>query len=495
MGHPHASDPLRLPFSEPTAASEGVVPKGRRSLGAVPCLTGAFVLVMAGPLLAQDSQYWDIQYGPVGQLLGGQVVGSTRDLSATYYNPGGVILAEKPEFLLSVQAASLQSVSVTPDNGKAYLATTQTDFATFPGFFAFTFPKEWFGDSSRMAFSLLTRQQLILRVDQRFVGTVPQSVATYGLETLFDTNMGETWGGLTFSHRLSSRIGIGGTLYGIYRGQRSRTEQSLQVTNPATNGVAALVINDFDYSHWRTLGKVGVAWDLDWVRLGLTVTTPSLGLFGSGNLGFTRSVTGVPVAPGQPASFLSNGLDQNVPSEYHTSWAVAVGGSWRTGPFQVHTTAEWFAPVSTFTVLQGTTSTGINGPISLTQELDSVFNAGVALEYWTGGVTADEGPRTRNTALYGGFRTDFTASPNVTQNEVAVSNANLYHITGGTAFNLGSSRFSLGTEYSFGNKDRNFGLGGLPPGVPLVGEGIPVHVKTTRWVFILGYLFGEQKSK
>jgi hypothetical protein len=36
-----------------------------------------------GAARAQDSQYWTLQYGPVAELLGGVVVGSSRDLSAT----------------------------------------------------------------------------------------------------------------------------------------------------------------------------------------------------------------------------------------------------------------------------------------------------------------------------------------------------------------------------------------------------------------------------
>ena len=45
---------------------------GRRAVASI--LAGLFAL--ATRAAAQDSQYWDIQYGPVGQLLGGQVVGS-----------------------------------------------------------------------------------------------------------------------------------------------------------------------------------------------------------------------------------------------------------------------------------------------------------------------------------------------------------------------------------------------------------------------------------
>ncbi len=450
---------------------------------------------LAGPApgQAQDAQYWDIQYGPVGQLLGGQVVGSARDLSATYYNPGGLAMRDSSEFLLSVQAFSMRTFSTRPVDGGSFLSTSQTDFATFPGFVAFSFPRSWFGERTHMAFSLLTRQQLVIRVDQRFAGPAPARDGQYGLETLFDTHMAETWGGLTVSHRLSDRIGLGATLYGVYRGQRTRWEESLQLAYADGSGVGALAVDDFDYSHWRVLGKLGLAWEGDAARLGLAVTTPSAGLFGSGKAGFTRSASGVDLnGDGRPDTLLNNGLDEDLTSTYKSSWAVSAGGSWRRGSFQVHTSAEWFAPVGEFDVLQGQTGTQTGAPITLTQNLRSVVNAGAAVEYWFSGVSADRGPASRATALYGGFRTDFAASPEVVADEAASSNQDLYHLTAGTAFSLGGSRFSLGIEYTFGSKNRDFGSVGLPSSVPIIGQALPIETRTSRWVFVLGYLFGHQ---
>jgi hypothetical protein len=451
------------------------------------------VLVAAAAARAQDSQYWDVQYGPVGQLLGGQVVGSTRDLSATYYNPGGLALGENPDFLLSVQAFSMRTFSIKPVDGGPFLDTSKTDYDTFPGFVAFSFPRSWFGERTQLAFSILTRQQLVMRIDQRFTGNTAKGDGRYGLETLFDTNMQETWGGLTLSHRFSERLGLGATLYGVYRGQRTRWEQSLQLAYADASGVSALVVDDFDYSHWRVLGKVGLAWEGEATRLGLAVTTPSGGLFGSGKAGFTRSATGADIdGDGQPDGLLLNGLDEDLTSSYESSWAISGGGSWRRGSLQVHASGEWFAAVSTFDVLQGKTATSAGVPILLTQGLRSVFNAGAAVEYWLGGVSADRGPSSGGTALYGGFRTDFSASPDVVPDEAATSNLNLSHVTGGTAFSLGSSRFSLGVEYAFGSKSRDFGFDGLPPGVPVIGEDLPVQTRISRWVFMLGYLFGRR---
>ena len=171
---------------------------------------------------------------------------------------------------------------------------SQTTYATFPGFVAVAFPQRWFGEKTHLAFSILTRQQHNLRVDERLAGNAlppallalsPGRSGRYGIEKLFDQRMRETWVGLTFSRRLSDSVGLGGTLFGVHRGQRTRWEQSLQLVYADGSGVSALVVDDFNYTHERLLGKVGLAWEGGATRLGLAVTSPSAGLFGAGKAG------------------------------------------------------------------------------------------------------------------------------------------------------------------------------------------------------------------
>ena len=50
------------------------------------------VFIMLSSIYAQDSHYWNLQYGTKSTLLGGAVIGSVTELSATYYNPGAVAL-------------------------------------------------------------------------------------------------------------------------------------------------------------------------------------------------------------------------------------------------------------------------------------------------------------------------------------------------------------------------------------------------------------------
>src|SRR5258708_3085312 len=98
-------------------------------MSAVRLLAAAMVATLAldaTHAAAQDAQYWNIQYGPVAQLLGGQVVGSTRDLSATYYNPGGLGLARAPGFLFSVQGFKADTLSLRPLDANPLPSFSQT---------------------------------------------------------------------------------------------------------------------------------------------------------------------------------------------------------------------------------------------------------------------------------------------------------------------------------------------------------------------------------
>lgn len=439
------------------------------------------MLLALGPgAAAQDANYWSIQYGPVAQLVGGQVIASSRDLSATFYNPGALSLAEEGKFLLSTESFQYEYISARPREGLEVLDLSSSRFGTAPSLVAGKLPG-WLGKRTSLAWSFLTRQELKARVGRRNLDPVDEPGGLSVTESFLDQSVSEHWAGLTVSVPLSDNLGVGATLYGVYRGQRSRVELSADAVSGAGSGLSVSGVQDFNYYHTRLLGKLGLAYEVRRVKLGLSVTTPGAGLFGSGDAGFKLSLFGVD-ADGDGAAdppVVEAGLAENLPADYRSSWAIGGGASWTEGSTQIHVSAEWFAPVDHFAVLQVTEDDGVGAPLG--QELAGVFNAGIGYEH-----NLDN-----DVALYGAFRTDFSASVGDPRANASVSEWDVYHLSAGVAFSVGSNRFTLGATGSFGSNTRPI-EGPIPPEeVPGSGLETPIDTRYLRFVFLLGFLFGS----
>ncbi len=456
------------------------------SLTRVPRVAGAVALLAcATSATAQDTNYWNIQYGPVGQLLGGQVIASSRDLSATFYNPGGLALEEGSTFLLSTESFQVESFTTTPTENIEIFDTGTNRFGSAPSLVAGALPRSWFGEQTRMAWSFLTRQELKVRLSERLTDPFDLPGGDSAAELLIDNQSNESWAGLTVSRQLSEAWGVGATWYGIYRGQRSRNELNFQAISADKEAVSALGVTDFNYYHFRTLAKIGVAYDRGNVKLGMNVTTPSAGLFGSGKAGYTLSLIGLDSdgtgVPNPPILVSQNAEDLD--AQYKSSWAVGGGVSWYRGATRWHSSVEWFAPVDRFDVIKLPTSEDNPRQIMLSQELKSVVNFGLGVEHDFG----------NDRSVYGAGFTDFSAAVGDPDVNTAVSNWNLYHLTTGVKFRFAGNRFTLGATYSFGSKDRPLPTPIPPEDAPELGLDSTLGVSYRRVVVLLGFLFGDAR--
>jgi hypothetical protein len=446
------------------------------------CLFAIALALGAGTAGAQDTHYWNLQYGPTAELLGGVVVGSAQDLSATYYDPAGLALAKDPAFLLSLNTFQLEQVSLNSASDLRSLSSSR--FGSAPALIAGKLPDGWLG-STRMAWSFLTRQDFKARLSQRraqsLAGPPPVRI---GSEILIDENLTESWGGLTWSRRVGEGSALGITLYGIHRGQRYRTEFSGQAATAAGAGFALLTTNDYDYGHFRGLAKIGYAIDRRSWSAGLAVTTPSVGLFGSGKAGFNRSASGF-VLPNGGNEVLLNGFEDGLASQYKSPWSVAAGGALKRGASRYSVSAEWFAPVARFEVLETAPFAGQTGAetlvAGLTQQQDTVLNAGVGFQRDFSG----------EVSLYAALATDFSSSVQDPQVNNGVATWNIYHLTGGASFDVGNVRFTTGMAFAFGNDEREIGPPGIENPLPILGGPESTQLRYRRLKFILGFAFGR----
>ena len=453
------------------------------SIGRGMRLAGGLVLgLLATGAAAQDTNYWAIQYGPVGQLLGGQMIGDARELSATYYNPGGLALEEGSNFLLSTESFQIEQFDTVPSTELDLFETASTRLGSAPTLVAGVLPRGWLGERTRLAWSFLTRQSLETRLGRRLEDTFDLPGSSSASELYLDQYVNESWAGLSVARPVSDTVGVGMTLYGVYRGQRGRSELNVQAVSADQAALTIFGLEDFSYYHFRTLAKLGVAWERENLLLGLNVTTPSLSLFGSGRAGVTQSLVGIDADgngfPDPP--YLLAQTAENLDVYYKSSWAIGGGVEWDRGPTKWHMSAEWFAPVEQFNVI-ALPDPDADAPFKLTQELKSVFNIGLGVEHDFG----------NELVLYGAGLTDFTASTGDPAVNIAVSNWNLYHLSGGVKFRFAGSRFTLGATYTFGGKPRPLPQFVPPELLPGGDPGEQLDIRYRRIVVLLGFLFGE----
>ena len=458
--------------------------RSKRVVCVVVCLVAASSIK---DVSAQDTHYWTQQYGTQGELLLGTVVGSLIDLSAMYYNPGALALQDNPSLLLGAKAFEYQSIKFKNVEGYESPLASQ-EFGAAPTLFAGILPPRWF--EGIIGYSVLTRQDFNFRIQAtgstEIPSADPDSVALVGGEVLVDQNVTGIWGGLTWS-RAWDKMGVGVSSYVAYQGQRTRYQSLLQSVYSGGGGASATFLKEINYWHVRMVFKMGMAWDFSPLTFGFALTAPGIGLFGQGSALVDIFVNGVDINDDDvPDTELIANQIKDEPADYKSPGSIAAGASYRIKDTSIHASAEWFNSVDKYAVLPpvefNSPTTGNTYSHDISHELGSVFNWGFGIEQhvrdWF--------------MVYGSFITDHTAYVEGTKTSVSVSNWDLYHLMGGTAFTFLHMDITLGVGYAFGSsqtQDRpDFTDSDANAIIPL--EDIDAELVYKRWNFIVGFAFG-----
>jgi len=418
---------------------------GVSALVAVSCLC---LVPLARP---QDSHYWTNQYGTRATLLGGAVIGSVLDLSGTYYNPGGMSLVEKPDTLMAAKIFQYPRVTLIGD-GQEGVPLNSHNPGPAPSLIAGTFRlrrlrKHWFG------YSYLSRQEVKLGVSVSSTGlrdVLPDAAGAEEYVTQFrlDEKVSERWFGLTWSYRISRNVGVGVSQYVAVRAHRANIQELVEVLSADTGVAMALGTRQYQYRHFRALWKVGLACDFNAVTFGLTLTTPSLAIGGSGSTGANSTAVALDMdGDGAGDDFLAADYQDRLSATYRTPLSLAAGMTFKLQKVRVYWSMEWFARVRPYTVIDAdeftAQSTGELLSIDVTQELAAVLNAGVGLEWLYS-------PRFKG---YASFTTDYSARKFGTSTNLSLTDWDIHHILTGAEFAVKKSTLTLGLGFSFGNRE------------------------------------------
>ena len=406
---------------------------------------GTALLIFAPCAKAQDTHYWNLFYGTQASLLSGAVIGSASDLSATYYNPGMLAVNREQGVVLGASVYQYQRLNL---EGAQEKPVTSSRVGVTPGLVAGRFPVDS-GLVGGIAYSVLTRQYMNIDLHRQTADArdilgndgIPEQISRYGLITPY---LSETWMGVTAFRLISPTVGIGLTSYVAVRNQQNRTTLLGEARSSNGSVTSAADVRTYDYFNVRLLWKFGIGVALDRLTLGMTVTTPSVNLFGNGSAFESISYSNPGGAAGQDV--LIADYQEEVASRYYTSWAIGTGFGYRMGNVRFHLSAEWYAPVSRFDVLATTTfagqSDGIVRQNRVENELRSVIDAGIGVEYTLSNAAT----------FYASVVTDYSASPPGTTTNLAIATWDLLHITGGAILKFGLFDLTLGISGAGGSR-------------------------------------------
>jgi hypothetical protein len=439
---------------------------------------GLVALTATCSAFGQDSHYWSSHYGTQAQLLGGLVVGSSNDLSATFYNPGALALTRDTTLVLSTLTQQFTNIELRLKTNPPIQAESN-ESGPSPSIFALRLPPDLIAGQG-LAFSYIVRNRVKVDLHGRTIASAPElSVAD---DAHFFQDLSDTWVGLSWASRVVDSIAFGVTWYVAPMSQRQRTQTIRQSANTTGGGSTVVEFLDFYYNNFRTLFKVGFYFDHRPFSVGLSVTTPSLNLFNtSGWVMASRSVVVSDSADG--LAELASNYQTDLTSRYQSPLSIAVGAAYSFSSTSLYFSAEWFDAVSEYEVLNTTDfvsqTTGEPVSVSLTQTRTRVFNFGAGFHHRFSTLFT----------LYGSLLVDRSFLPQADASPVNLASYDLTHITGGVSFTVPMLELTLGVSYAFGSDSYTatrplFQKVSSPT---LVSNPTPLEVNYSRLGFVLGF--------
>ncbi len=409
-------------------------------------LLAAFLLTTASSASAQDAHYWTLQYGPRSSLLGGAVIGSVDDVSGTFYNPGAVAQASDLAFAVSTDVFEYSSIALEDGGGSGVDLGTATS-GLRPSLVAGTIARELLGGGGILAYSALTRA----RGTQDLAGAVFLTSEDLSPASDLDDVVGgveftgrysDFWAGLTYSQALGSNVGLGVTWYGAVRSQNRREQSTATFIDTGREGLSEIEDASGSYTAFRTLFKIGGFFRAGSVTGGATLTTPSIHITGSGELGVNESLVGA------DTTALLAGIQTDLPAKYKSPLSIGGGLAWEVGPARLHGSLEWFDSIDPYVVIQGE-EIRAQEPDSRTEVLDAVHEQVEALN-WALGVEYRLSDTFTGYVSY--YRDNSTLDDDIEQAGLSIIPIDISNLTVGTDFVVRSARLTLGLGYGWGSE-------------------------------------------
>lgn len=420
-----------------------------------------------------QNHYWSQQYGAINTLIGGSNVAEVRDNASIFYNPGASGFIDHNKISVSANIYEAQFVNLKNGLGNGNDAKS---------FRALIYP-QFVGGSIvvkkvpklKIMYGSLVRNRASLRFSvssEGFDEVIPLSVGKEFYKSFYqhEFNTTETWAGIGFGYKINKNFASGLSFFGSYSNYEniSRVSSSLDAFYSNIPYVASVSENSSTrFDHVNFILKTGLAAEFNNLKLGLSITLPSIKVWGKGSL--TKSfetqnlhyhATDTSALYYRNATFLISDEQRSLKSNYRIPASFALGGAYQFKKILFRLSTEIFLGISEYTVIQGDNQARIRPTalygndvvkdfLQVKTKVSPVVNVSAGLIYKV----------KDNLKLLTGFRTDFNNNVNFTSNSFAESYGSispfqwhLLHFSGGASYFRGSSDITFGLNYSFGIK-------------------------------------------
>lgn len=258
-----------------------------------------FILLMSISLLSysQDNHYWYMKYGGEASGMGGAVIAGTRDNSAVFYNPGALGFID--DLSISVNATVYMAQLSRIFNGAGEgLTLKQWRYTYFPqmlsGMLPFKKLKRWrFGYTLMSRYNSYYRFSILETSKYDVIESIDGEESFVGSYEYFN-DINEQWGGLGASYRVSDIFSVGLTAFASYRNQFYQQVYNARTVPVQDTNYFLISLGDYDnirYIHWKLILKLGLALDLEKWKIGMSITMPSIAIYGDADVQREISLT------------------------------------------------------------------------------------------------------------------------------------------------------------------------------------------------------------
>jgi hypothetical protein len=308
--------------------------------------------------VAQDTHYWTHQLGTRSALMGGAVVGGTRDNSMIFYNPAAVAFIDSSSFSINANVYQVENIRIqnilTDEKEFSSLQLSSVPLLTSGQF-------KTKAKNLRLAYGIFSPVAFQFRGTARIQGQYavvpddesPGAETFVGDQNLF-VRLRELVVAFGVSYKLSEQWSVGLTnLFDVRSHHYNRELFSRYYLNDTNStGVSTSFTQSFNYWNARYMPKVGVAFRGSKWSWGATVTAPGIRLLGSGGIGVDILAANVKDGATGRRAVVANSREKGLKSYFKSPYSAAIGFQFKQGKTAIAFSTQYFGKQGVYTILK-----------------------------------------------------------------------------------------------------------------------------------------------